>query len=144
MSKIEQSQDEASSILHETLFISTFIIKERKTRYLNLLSSKKGRAKFRMQIPHSLTLDLNVKYLHKIKNSDQNVLFILNKLREYSSPNLCYVMAEHSKYDQKYMQIDDALKALFSCGIGYIISCIPGRLLYFEAENNNERYFLHA
>jgi len=142
MQTLKRSQEEKwPPIMHETLFISAFIIKEKKERYLNLLSSKKGRAKFRLKLPH--LQDINKTYLHKIAPNEQNIAHILNQLRSYNSPPNCHIMAEHSKYDQKTMQIEDALQTLFASGISYIISCIPGKLLYYEGENINERYMIY-
>jgi hypothetical protein len=39
------------------------------------------------------------------------------------------------------MPLDQALKATVGNGIGTILSCIPGKLAYFEDEE--ERFILH-
>ena len=40
------------------------------------------------------------------------------------------------------MALDNALEETLGKGMGTLISCIPGKLAYFELEDINEKYIL--
>jgi hypothetical protein len=52
----------------------------------------------------------------------------------------CRVTSENLDLDGREMDLDAALKETIGYGMGTIISCIPGRLAYFEDED--VRYIL--
>lgn len=41
------------------------------------------------------------------------------------------------------MPLDEALRAVVGRGMGAFVSCVPGRLAYFESEEPGSRYLLH-
>src|ERR1700749_2525544 len=108
---------------HEILLIKSFVKKDRQERYLKLVNTPKGRIKFRQKIAHFS--DLEISYLRKISPSDQNRSYIIDQLKKYNAPSICYIIAEHSKYDQKSMILEDAFDNLFGSGLSFFISCIP-------------------
>ena len=79
-------------IEHEEELISSFIIAEKKKRYLALIHSKKGRVKFRLTL--SCQAEIDLKYIHTIQPKNQNVQFILNQLKIRSNSENCYVICE--------------------------------------------------
>jgi hypothetical protein len=126
---------------HEILLIKQFVVKDRQDRYLNLLQTDKGRNKFKSYISHFK--DLNKKYCIPAYTLHSHVeLYDLLKLE--GAPNTCYIISENSKYDLRFLDITDAGKQLFSSGISFFLSCIPGKLAYYEGEDINERFLLKA
>lgn len=124
---------------HEISLIQAFTLKERQERYLNLISTKKGRIKFRTYLSHFK--DLNLKYCKvNIINQDANEVY--NILKSKGAPELCYIISEHDQYDQKIVPLSRAIMLLFSSGISYFISCIPGQLAYYEGEEVNQKFIL--
>jgi hypothetical protein len=125
---------------HELNIIKTFVTKERQQRYINLISTKKGRAKFRLYIAHFQDIDKHFCSLLtpsiKIPNN------LLDLLKSKGAPDICYIISENSKYDQKELQLQDAVNKLFHSGIAYFLSCIPGNLAYYEGEDLNSCYVL--
>ena len=55
-------------------------------------------------------------------------------LRGLGAPDTCYLISEDTKFDGKEMELLAALKQIVGYGMGTVISCIPGRLGYFEGE----------
>lgn len=124
---------------HELLLIKNFVIKERQERYLNLIATEKGRKKFRTYIAHFK--DLNSKYCIPI-TSFNSYSELHDSLKSSGAPDICYVIAENSKYDMNALPIMDAARQLFSSGMAYFLSCIPGKLAYYEGEDANQRFIL--
>jgi hypothetical protein len=123
---------------HELLLIKTFIIKERQERYTNLISTERGRKKFRQYVAHFK--DLNLKYCILLPfNFDSQ---IVDLLKAEGAPDLCYIISENSQYDAKYLSLTDSIRELFNSGISYFLSCIPGKLAYYEGEDLNQKFIL--
>ena len=126
---------------HERLLISAFVIKERQERYINLIATKKGRVKFRTYIPHFR--DLNVKFsipLPSLQLDSQ----LHDLLKAEGAFDTCYVISENSRYDMQSLSIAIATKQFFNSGIAFFLSCIPGKLVYYEGEDTNQRFLLKA
>ncbi len=124
---------------HEQLLIKTFIIKERQSRYLNLIATAKGRKKFRTYISHFK--DLNIQYcipLNSIKSYSQ----LYDLLKSEGALDLCYIISENSNYDMRFLSLFDSTQKMFNSGIAYFLSCIPGKLAYYEGEEINQRFLL--
>lgn len=123
----------------EELLIENFVKKERKQRYLKLLSTERGRKKLRQAIPHFE--DLNPAYIYPVNNirTSADLIAILN---ERSAPSKSYIISEHSEYDGKFFPLAAALDELFNSGISYFLCAIPEKLNYYEGEDTNSRYLL--
>lgn len=126
---------------HELLLIKSFVIKDRQERYLNLIATEKGRKKFRTYIGHFK--DLNSKCCIPL-NSLQSHIELQDLLKSEGASDVCYVISENSKYDLRTLPIMDATKQLFNSGIAFFLSCIPGKLVYYEGEDANQRVILKA
>src|SRR5947207_181397 len=55
-------------------------------------------------------------------------------LRVKGAPAACWLVSERSGWDGGQLPLADALEAVVGAGFGTVISCIPGRLGYFEGE----------
>jgi len=117
---------------HEVSFIKFFIAKERQERFLALVENKKKRKKLRLLLAHSLVL--NNERIRPINKEEDNKEQIYQILKKNGSPDNCHIICESSKYDDKDMDLKDALNELFDMDLGYIISCIPGKLAYYQGE----------
>ncbi len=58
-----------------------------------------------------------------------------------SAPDTCYVMGGED-LDGRTLDLRDALQEVVGRNIGTVLSCIPGKLAYYEGENEGERYIL--
>ena len=65
---------------------------------------------------------------------------MLNKRGALST---CYVLAANNDLDGREMRLEDALAAIIGMGDKAFVSCIPGRLGFYEYETSKSSYLLH-
>lgn len=82
---------------------------------------------------------LNAAFKKSIPPKDQNIEGICALLKARGAPDLCRVISE---IDGRDMPLREALEATVGYGMGTLISCVPGRLGYFEGEGKNARFLL--
>ena len=63
-------------------------------------------------------------------------------LRQKGAPDSCYVMSDNPDIDGREMPLTDALSKTVGMDAGTLVSCIPGKLAYFEMEGFDGRYIL--
>lgn len=124
--------------LHEEQFARAFIMLRRQERYLYMLQSPKGRARLLAQFPHCR--DLNMKYAALVPARQQNANAIAKLLASKGAPDLCRVISADPDIDNREMRLDNALEKTVGMNMGTFISCIPGKLGYFEFEDIGQRY----
>ena len=126
---------------HERQFVRVFVAANQKRRFLSLLANARGREKFvRKFLAHNCQLD--ARYCTRVR-SGAGASCVVNSLQELGAPNECFVISVRAEFDGRTMPLDEALESLYACGMGTIISCIPGRLGYYDAEDIGERYICH-
>ena len=123
---------------HEEEVIKAFILPDRRERYLELLTTPKKRAKFIAQLPHFK--HLNPKFAFSIPGKESNLPSLMKLLAAKGAGPTCWVISEDRKLDGREMDLETALKETVGYRMGTIISCIPGKLAYFEDEE--DRYIL--
>ena len=63
-------------------------------------------------------------------------------LRKRGAPPDCYVLSANSALDGREMRLGEALEAIIGMGSGTFVSCIPGRLGFYEYEDMKSSYLL--
>lgn len=129
-----------SANAHETALIRAFVVPQRRDRLLSFLQSPKTRDKLRRALPHFRALDLRYSYL--VPRAEQNPPSIEALLRKKGAPDMCHLVSESPDLDGRDMPLAEALNAVIGSSMGTFVSCIPGRLAYFEFEDVGERYLL--
>ena len=124
----------------ERAFVNSFVTPKRKSRYLGLLESKKGRRKFLGILNHFR--DLDDRFSAHVSDSFEITYEIAQILKKKNAPDKCYVISDNKEIDGRQMDLTAALEEVVGNGIGTILSCIPGKLAYFEGEEPHERYIL--
>ena len=125
---------------HEEQFARAFVVPKKRERYLGLLESKRGRTKLLAGFNHCP--DLDPRYATLIPSNQQSDSSIESLLRRKGAPETCYVMSDNRDIDGREMSLSDALAKTVGLGSGTFISCLPGKLGYFELEDLSERYIL--
>jgi hypothetical protein len=125
---------------HEQAFVQFFVQRTRQERALLALANPKKRRKFVHEFAHHGTYILTPECLRSIKPSEQNPDSIFSILRSLGAPDDCNVISEGS-LDGEEVELLAALNEIIGRGMGTVISCLPGRLGYFEGEWK-ERYIL--
>lgn len=127
---------------HEAEFIKRFVVSQRRRRYLSLLESHKGRQKLLEALDHFDEFD--PQYARLVPADSQTVDHIEALLKRKGALDSCHVTSSNADIDDREMPIREALRQTVGRGSGTIISCIPGKLAYFEGEEPNQRYILEA
>jgi hypothetical protein len=123
---------------HELLLIETFARKDKQDR-LRFLMSEPSRRK-RLRAKFSSTFVLAEEKRKSIPGPDQSPAGIYQLLRNSGAPEHCYTISEDPDLDGQNANLRETLDRLVGAGIETIVSCVPGKLAYFEGER--ERYIL--
>jgi DNA-binding MarR family transcriptional regulator len=123
----------------EEQFVRAFVRKDRRRRYLALVSTVKGREKFREALAHRLEVELE--NVQPIPPRMQSPAAIAETLRGLGAPKLCYIISESRDLDGKTIALDRALEMVVGRQMGTVIICSPN-LAFFEAEGPKIRFIL--
>jgi hypothetical protein len=118
---------------HERQLIRAFILPERQDRYLELLARPKRRRDITDALAHFKHLDM--RYAVQIPGPQRRASGILELLKSKGAPETCCALSEDSELDGQEISLKDALASIVGCGMGTFLSCIPGKLAYFEDED---------
>lgn len=134
----------------EEALVRAFIVPSQRVRYLEALKSNKRQAFINKRLPHMS--DLDPRYATRLDPRRPLVPFeqraeahrraIHDLLRAHGAPDDCHVISSDSLIDGHVLPLGDALSRVVGSLEGSFLSCIPGRLAYFEGESHNERYVL--
>jgi hypothetical protein len=125
---------------HEEQFARSFIVRDKRDRYLSLLESKRGRLKLTNGFNHCH--DLDPRFAKPIPSNQQSAQSIETLLKRKGAPDTCHVMSDIRAIDGREMPLSEALLETVGSDAGTLISCIAGKLAYFELEGFDGRYIL--
>lgn len=123
----------ADSVNHEEALVKAFIPAHRQERFLEIIAKPKKRAKLLTELSHFKAL--NPQFMVAIPSNQRSPLALAKILRAKGAGATCYVMSENRQLDGREMDLDAALKETVGGQMGTLISCVPGRLGYFEDED---------
>ena len=124
----------------EEALLRAFIAPARRTHYVARLATPKTREKLLQRLPSSARPRPSIR--SRIEPSLQRADSIHDELRRRGAPERCYVMSASSDFDGQDAELRQALEEIVGYCAGTFLSCLPGRLGYFEGEEPNERYIL--
>ena len=119
----------ADSVNHEEALVKAFIPAHRQERFLEIIAKPKKRAKLLTELSHFKAL--NPQFMVAIPSNQQSPLALAKILRAKGAGDTCYVMSENPQLDGREVDLEAALGRQ----MGTLISCVPGRLGYFEDED---------
>jgi hypothetical protein len=116
----------------EETFVQTFIVPDKRERYLQMLANPSKRNKILGLLYHNLdTIDTRAA---SVANRDHNVDFIDRLLRRKGAGATCYLISPERELDQQEMPLREAIDMLITQDSVAVACCIPGRLAYYKAE----------
>jgi hypothetical protein len=118
----------------EEAVVKAFISPSRQERYLGFLKKPKLRSKFTGQLAHFNALD--PRFVRSIPADQQTSSSVAKLLRLKGAGDECWVISENRELDSRNMNLETALQAVVGYGLGTFLSCLPGRLAYFESEDS--------
>ena len=113
--------------------IRAFIVPHRQERYLGFIANPKKRAKLLGELAHFRAL--NPEFQVAIPPNQQNPEGVLKILRSRGASQRCWVISENREIDGLETDLTMALEETIGRQMGTIISCVPGKLAYFEDED---------
>ena len=123
--------------------IRSFVCGPKQDRYLSFIGNQNRREKFLRELYHFH--DLEPSCLVQIPSGQQNQSNILQLLKARGAGDNCYAISTHGAIDGRTLPISEALSEVIGQGHGTFLSCVPGRLAYFEGESAKDRFLLvHA
>jgi len=124
----------------ERALIESFVVPWKRERYVEMLTSPKRRKKFLRGLYHFP--DLDPRYCVAILPAVDGAAGIAVLLRRLGAGDICHVISTDATLDGRSMPLDEALAQVAFSYEGTLISCIPGKLGYFEGENMGDRCIL--
>ena len=131
---------------HEQATIKAFVVRGRQERFSTFLSTPRNRKKLTKELPHFRWFDERFttvvpwKVDPSLKLWDRHLQGITNVYRLLKSKGAgqtCWAISEDSNLDGQELQLESALESVVGSGMGTILSCIPGKLAYFEGEDES-------
>jgi hypothetical protein len=123
-----------ATVNHEEELIRAFFLPTKRERYLEMIAKPKGREKFLQELAHFKALDPRYCFaIPKVEHTaEQKAAYLTRK----GAPPSCWVTSEDSDLDGKQIPLLEALKQVLGRQMGTFLSCIPGKLAYFEDEED--------
>jgi hypothetical protein len=125
----------------EEATIRAFLQKSKQERCVQFLANPKHRHKFTSELCHFKWLE--DRFAKPIPPSTAHTAQeIASLLRSKGAGATVHVISEDSTIDGKELDLDQAMHHIWGRQIGTILSCIPGKLGYFEDEEMRSRRLL--
>ena len=119
---------------HELGFLQ-FVQPPQQRRLKTLFElGEKRRREVRSLLHHAIKL--NPRYVLELEGGEQFSGMVEKKLCAFGAPDECFVIGP-SDIDGRFMRLGDALSQIMGSGNGAFLSCLPGKLGYFEYEHAN-------
>ena len=110
-----------------------FFVPTKRERYLEMLANPKKRKKFLLELGHFKSLDPRCAFtLPRGVHTPEEIAAFLNRK---GAPQTCWLTSEDFELDGKEMPLVEALRRVVGYQMGTFLSCVPGRLAYFENED---------
>ena len=81
----------------------------------------------------------------QISKPNSDYVSIINLLMKHGAGELAYCISLNDEVDGRHLPIEIALESIVGFGLVSLVSCIPDKLVYFEAEQSYgapERFIL--
>jgi hypothetical protein len=125
----------------ETALIRAFVVPAKQERYLAFVSSPRRRRKFLEELRHFRDFDPTC--VVEIPGKDHHATTIEQLLRDRAAPTMCFVVSTDRAVDRQILPLAEVLPRIVGgTDHGTLLSCIPGRLGYFEGEGPKDRFVL--
>ena len=128
---------------HEQATIASFVVRDKRERFLSFVSNAKNRDKFVRELARFRWFDARVAAPVPWKPDPNLGLWerrldgihrVEQLLKSKGAGQTCWATSENSEVDGKEFEVHAALEAVIGRGMGTILSFIPGKLAYYEGE----------
>ena len=126
-----KTPDDGPAAIHESEFVRSFIVRERRERYLAKLANPKQRAAFLDRLNHQFHRDVDERF---VRDSPERKI--------PTGDELCYLVASEREFDARLVPASNVPDILSSAYFGIIVSYIPGKLAAYKDEAWSELTWL--
>ena len=126
-----------AAVAHELALVNAFIAPHKRERYSGFVRSPKARPKFIDALHHLNDIDLAA--VVELPHGLETPAGVLHELRRLGASGSCYLVSVDRRLDQTAMELEEAISRVVE---GTIVSCIPGRLAWYEGEPPKNRFIL--
>jgi hypothetical protein len=120
----------------DEVIVKSFFNKTIQQRILFELSSPKKRRDAINRLNHKYSATLRKEFMIEIPRPNSNPEKIAEILKKHGAGDFCYSISWCEELDGKELPLLTALEKAVGFGMPSIVSCIPGKLAYFEAEQD--------
>jgi hypothetical protein len=121
----------------EIKVVEKFIIKNKRDRYIQFLSSPKARKKFIKDIGHPGVFDMEL--FDKVQGAEDD--FIIDRLNNLKiDSSYCYIISENANIDTMRLEIKKAFGATICYDMPSILVFGNAEAIFMEYEGLNNRY----
>lgn len=101
-----------AAAIHESAFVRSFVVPEKRNRYLAKLRNQKTRPAFLDRLNHTLHRDL-----------DQRFICGSPSVAVPDGDGLCYVLADEKQFDSRLISASSVSRVLSEAFFGVVVSC---------------------
>ncbi|PEZ00309.1 hypothetical protein CN326_22760 [Bacillus sp. AFS018417] len=120
----------------EEIIVKSFFNKRIQQRVLFELFSPSKRSYALSRLCHNYSITLCGKFMNHIPKPNSDPEEIERLLIKQGAQDICYVMSMNSSTDGEELDLKTAIEQSVGDGMPYLISCIHGKLAYFQAEQD--------
>ncbi|MFI5131215.1 MAG: hypothetical protein ACHQFX_14530 [Chitinophagales bacterium] len=121
----------------ERKLIESFVMPEKRERYLDFIQKEKTRKKFLNELYHFK--DFNWILFEEIQGNQNERNVILEKLANKKNSSGCYVISANENFDRKTVSVKDCMEQIVGVE-GTIIIFGEGDVVYYEGEAPHNRF----
>jgi hypothetical protein len=119
--------------IHEQELIRAFFVPQKRERYLELFTKPRRRKQILTELSHFK--DVDPRWIVPTPSRYHHAADLVRILKEKGAPDTCWVISEEGDLDGKELLLSKVLQEILGRGMGTFLSCLPGRLAYFESED---------
>ncbi len=131
---------ESAPSAEEEALVRSFVVAAKQARWIDFLAHPKRRGKATATLAHCR--DLDRRWVVGLPRDRQDVDAIERTLRSRGAGDTCHVISESPAIDGSRLPLPEALGVVVGFGLGTLLSCVPGKLAYFEGEGPSDRCIL--
>ncbi len=130
-----------AGLSHEQKVVQAFTLKNRRERCTYFLGHPEHRHKFTEELAHFKWLD--ERFAHPIPPSTAHTAAeVVSLLRRKGAGQTVWIISDDVAIDAQEMPVDAAMSRIRGRQIGAILSCVPGKLAFFAAEEMKSKRLL--
>jgi hypothetical protein len=115
---------------HEAAFVQSFVVKGKRSRYLQKLAHPKRRREILDLLNHSP--DFDPAYAIRLPFGHYDAEKVVKLLKEKGAGESAHIIADVSEFDGRELPLREAIGYAIQHVLGIVVSCLPGRLAYYK------------